>query len=332
MATIRQIAQQAGVSPATVSRVLNYDQTLAINESTRRKVFAVAEKMHYQHSPRKHKRTSKLIALILWYSPEQEIKDTFYFSIRSGIKEEAQLLGYQVTTIYRGDALNELVRVEGVIVVGFNQYTKKRLQEIAAYHKPIVFVAGDALTKGYCSVIPDFHASIAQIVTHFRRHGQKTIGMLAGDLRKNFDPQQLIDFRFQDFKRNYAASGLYDPHFIYVGSFTPESGYQAIKQAIAKHQKLPQGLIVANDAMAIGALKALREASLRIPQDISIISFNDTSAAEFANPSLSSVHVDTHEMGQLGVKVLRDQINDDLKTPFRLMLKTKLILRESSIN
>ena len=69
-----------------------------------------------------------------------------------------------------------------------------------------------------------------------------------------------------------------------------------------------------------------------IPEDVSIISFNDTTAAEFANPSLSSVHVDTHEMGRMGMNVLQNNINDDFKQAYKVTLKTKLILRESSLN
>ena len=104
MATIKDIAEQAGVSAATVSRVLNYDQTLAVNNTTKRKIFAVAEKLNYQKGTRKKRSKNKFIAVVLWYRPEQEIKDTYYYSIRLGINEQARIYGYTTRVFYQGDA------------------------------------------------------------------------------------------------------------------------------------------------------------------------------------------------------------------------------------
>ncbi|OXC23911.1 hypothetical protein AYP82_05540 [Lactobacillus crispatus] len=84
--------------------------------------------------------------------------------------------------------------------------------------------------------------------------------------------------------------------------------------------------------MAIGALKALREANILIPNDVSVISFNDTTAAKFANPALSSVHVDTHVMGTMGKQVLQQVITNEKVTPYKVVFKTSLVLRESSLN
>ncbi len=332
MATIKQIAEKAGVSPSTVSRVLNYDQTLTVNDSTKRKIFAAAEKLHYKKIKRIHHSADKTIAVILWYSPQQEIKDTYYYSVRNGIMQQAQSLGYAVKCFYNHESLNQAKKMQGVIAVGYSQYSESRLKEIKELNKPTVFVTEDSLALNYCCVVPNFHSSIKEIVDHFRNNGQKDIGILAGDLKGNTEQDKLSDFRFQDFK-NYASSlGIFNSKLVFIGKFTPESGYQAIKKAIDDGKKMPEGLIVSNDAMALGALKALREADIQVPQDVSIISFNDTTAAEFSNPTLSSIHIDTHAMGQMGMKVLQDLLNDDLKVPYKVVMKTSLILRESSIN
>lgn len=332
MATIKDIAEQAGVSAATVSRVLNYDQTLAVNNTTKRKIFAVAEKLNYQKGTRKKRSKNKFIAVVLWYRPEQEIKDTYYYSIRLGINEQARIYGYTTRVFYQGDAWTDLVKAEGIIVIGSNQLTAIQLKEIKSFRRPLVFVGRNTLAEGYCCVYSDFHLSIKDIVDHFIKMGQKDIGMLVGDLNDDYDKENLIDFRFQDFEFYARKLGLFDLSKIFVGKFTPESGYDVVKKAIDLGKKMPAGLIVANDAMAIGVLKALREANLSVPNDVSVISFNDTTAAKFANPALSSVHVDTHAMGAMGIQVLQQILNSDQMTPYKVVFKTTLILRESSLN
>lgn len=332
MATIKEIADKAGVSPATVSRVLNYDQTLAVNNSTKRKIFTIAEELNYKKSRHIRRKKNKVIAVILWYRPEQEIKDTYYYSIRNGIEQQARTFGYTVQNFYHGDNLDAIQKAEGIIVVGSNQYTSDELKKIKSFKKQVVFVGRDTLNEDDCCVVSDFHPSIKEIIDHFMAKGQKDIGMLAGDLYDDYDKDNLIDFRFQDFKAYATKLGIFDLNKIFVGKFTPETGYEAIKKALAAGIKMPAGLVAANDAMAIGALKALREADIKVPEDVSIISFNDTTAAQFANPSLSSVHVATHEMGSMGMRILQDLLVNNQQTPYKVVLKTKLILRESSLN
>lgn len=333
MATIKEIATKAKVSPATVSRVLNYDKSLSVNDTTRKRIFEIAEELHYNKKNSKTRKAKlKTIAIILWCNQDQEIKDLYYYSIRSGIEDQAKRLGYQTHIYYEQDSLDDLDKNVGVIVIGKAQYSKERLNEIERIQKPTVFIDADTLAEGQCCVVSDFHSSIQEVINHFLNHGQKDIGMLAGDLADTYDKNNLIDFRFKDYKRYMTKLNLFNLDNVYVGKFTPDSGYEAIKNAISQRKKIPKGLVVANDAMAIGALKALRENKIRVPEDVSVISFNDTTAAEFANPSLSSIHVDTHEMGRAGMKVLADLLNDGLKVCYKVVLKTQLIFRESSIN
>lgn len=332
MATIKDIAEKAKVSPATVSRVLNYDKNLSVSEATRQRIFQIAEELHYQKVKKNLNHKAKSIAVIFWSDNSQEIKDLYYYSIRKGIEVEAATLNYQVKVYYANDSLDDLNESVGIIIIGHNQYSKPYLNHVYSFKRPIVFLDADTLSENYPCVVSDFHTSVKEVINHFLKQGQKNIGMLAGDLNENFDKNNLIDFRFQDYKEYMSKLGLYDPDKIIVGKFTPESGYAAMQKYLATGKPLPQALVIANDAMAIGALKALREAKINVPNDISLISFNDTTTAEFANPSLSSVHVDTHEMGRLGMNMLNNFINASFKDVYKITLKTKLILRESSQN
>ncbi|TSO26435.1 LacI family DNA-binding transcriptional regulator [Lactobacillus sp. LL6] len=331
MATIKDIAAKAKVSPATVSRVLNYDKNLAVNDSTKRRIFQIAEELHYQKNKKVRKTNLKTIAIVLWCDREQEIKDLYYYSIRTGIEDQAKALGYRVQVYYESDSLDSLDKSIAIVAIGYSQYSQVRLNKIKTAAKPLVFVDEDTLQQGECCVISDFHSSIIEVIDHFLNHGQTKIGMLAGDLHNDYDKDNLLDFRFQGYKKYLQSKNLYDKNNVYVGKFTPDSGYQAMQEMI-KSKNIPDALVISNDAMAIGALKAFREANIKVPEDISIISFNDTTAAEFANPSLSSVHVNTQEMGRAGMKILQDLLSDGIKVPYKIVMDTNLILRESSIN
>nr|WP_288748102.1 LacI family DNA-binding transcriptional regulator [uncultured Lactobacillus sp.] len=328
MATIREVAKAAGVSPATVSRVLNYDQTLSVNEATRQKIFETAEAMHYHKSRKTRKSKRKRLAICLWCDQEQEIKDLYYYSIRTSAEAEAKKQGLQSQVVYAGDSLPDPAVLSGIIMIGYQQYSASRLSEVKKTGLPLIFVDSDTLKLGYCSVVADFDQAMQEALGVFWQQGKERIALLDGDLDSDFDKNNLIDFRFRDYKKSLAAGGQFDPDLVYVGNFTPQSGYEAIKEAL-KSGSFPEALIAANDAMAIGALKAFKEAGIKVPEDVSLISFNDTTAAEFANPALTSVHVETQQMGRASVKVMKDLLEDDEAATYKVTFPTKLVYRES---
>jgi LacI family transcriptional regulator len=93
---------------------------------------------------------------------------------------------------------------------------------------------------------------------------------------------------------------------------------------------LPTAVVLASDPMAIGAIRALHEAGIKVPEDISVISFDDIEAAAFLNPPLSTVKVQTEEMGKTAVKLLYDRLKNEREIPLRVTLPTKLVLRDST--
>ena len=169
-------------------------------------------------------------------------------------------------------------------------------------------------------------------ISHFIAHGSKRIGMLAGELPNVSGTSH--DFRLEDFKRCMKDRGLYDDKRVFIGAYDPDSGYAAIRQALnsVSRNDFPDALLISNDAMAIGALKAFKEAEIGVPKDVSIISFNDTISAQYANPPLSSIRIESSEMGRRAVDLLIDRLDSPDRIPYMIMLGTKLILRESSVN
>lgn len=300
MATIKDIATKAGVSAATVSRVLNYDETMSVSPDTRNRIFKIAEELNYvKHTQNKKQITDrpleKRLAIIQWYTEQEEVHDLYYYAI--------------------------------------GKYSRQESHDIAALNSNLVFVDSNTLNLGYNCVVSDFDGAVKMALDHFLNQDQTKIGLLAGEEKTADQTDSLIDPRFRSFKNYLSDLKLYDPRYVYIGKFSPESGYQMMNQAIKElGEDLPQAFFIANDAIAVGALRALQENDIPVPERVSLISFNDTSLAKFAFPALSSIKVFTEQMGRSAVTLLSTLAEQDQETPEMVTLATKLIKRDSSLN
>lgn len=332
MATIKDIAALAGVSSATVSRVLNYDKTMSVSDATRERIFAAAEKLDYLEQ-RKHKKQTKsgTVAVVQWYTKKEELNDLYYYSIRTGIEERARELGYVIHRVFHNDSLDKLRTVDGIIAIG--KYSPQQQREFHQYNRNLVFVDSNTVNRGFSCVTSDMVTATTKVLDHFIAHDQRKIGLLVGEEQTADHTQAIIDPRFTTFKAYMTELALYNAKYVYVGDFTTDSGYQMMNQAIKElGDDLPQAFFVANDSIGIGALRALHEANIAVPQRVSLIAFNDTSIAKYIYPSLSSVRVSTEQMGIEGINLLDQQINGTDSFPKMITLGTELKLRDSSIN
>ena len=333
MATIKDIAQTAGVSPATVSRVLNYDKSMSVSDETRKKIFDIAEQLNYKKSKRQKKTAPQTnpIAIVEWYTELEELDDLYYYSIRLGIEKKAQELGYDIVRIFNNDSLSQLEQIDGIIAIG--KFSTKQVKELEQYSPALVFVDSDTLDQGHSCVTTDFEHAVTHVLHHFLQQGIREIGMIAGREETTDGTTSLDDPRLACFCRYLSDKGLYQPAYVKIGKFSSESGYQLMKDMIDQQkEQMPQAFFIASDALAVGALRALQEAGIAVPQDVQIISFNDTSIAKYVYPPLSTVTVFTEEMGKQALQMLDQLIKiDESPIPYMIKLSTKLTLRESSL-
>jgi len=333
MATIKDIAQTAGVSPATVSRVLNYDKSMSVSDETRKKIFDIAEQLNYKKCNRQKKTLLQThrIAIVEWYTELEELDDLYYYSIRLGIEKKAQELGYDIVRIFNNDSLSQLEQIDGIIAIG--KFSTKQVQELEQYSPALVFVDSDTLNQGHNCVTTDFEHAVTHVLDHFLQQGIGEIGMIAGREETADGTTSLDDPRLACFCRYLSDKGLYQPTYVKTGKFSSESGYQLMKDMIDEQkEQMPKAFFIASDALSVGALRALQEAGIAVPQDVQIISFNDTSIAKYVYPPLSTVTVFTEEMGKQALQMLDQVIKTD-ESPISYMIKlsTKLTLRESSL-
>ncbi|MDT2820897.1 LacI family DNA-binding transcriptional regulator [Enterococcus devriesei] len=326
MATIRDIAKQAGVSPATVSRVLNYDQELSVAQETRQRIFEVAEKLNYTKHKRSPKMGKALIRLVQWYDEAEELADLYYLSIRLGIEKRAEELNLQV----RRETLNELSdsQVTGTIALG--KFDAEQIRQLKQLDDNLLFVDFDAMQLGLNSLVVDFDQSMDLVIDHFIQQGHQKIGILSGEEVTKHNLQPIEDPRMLSFKKKLEQLNLFRPDLVVTAPFSMEAGKAAVSEFIAESNDLPTALFASSDALAIGGMQAIQAAGLRIPEDISVIGFNDVSVAKYVSPALSTVKVETEWMGELAVTTLLELAKEYSPVPRKIMLGTELIQRAST--
>ena len=333
MATIKDIAQAAGVSSATVSRVLNQDQAMSVSDETRTKIFTIAEQLGYKKSKKNNKRskTSRRIAIIEWYTEQEELDDLYYYSIRLGAEKRAQELGFEIIRIFNNDSMAQLENIDGIIAIG--KFSPDKIKELETYSDNLVFVDSDTLNYGHSCVTTDFENSVINVIDYFINNGLKKIGMIAGQETSSDKSTLLSDPRLNTFQSYLKQLKLYDPNLIKIGSFSSEAGYKIMKEFIMElGDNLPPAFFAANDALASGALRALQEAKIPVPERVGLISFNDTSLAKYMYPKLSTVTVFTEEMGKQAIQILEQSfLKDSPSVAYMVKLATRLTIRESSI-
>ncbi|MCP8971331.1 LacI family DNA-binding transcriptional regulator [Ectobacillus ponti] len=337
MATIKDIAKEAGVSTAAVSRILNQDQTLSVAEDTRQRVWEVAQQLNYKPARRKtavksvEQQVGFQIGLVIAPTQQEETLDPYFLSIRQGIERKSEQAGMKIASVVRVHAeanYAELRDLDGIIVVGGID-----LEDGELFRSPqlnIVFADSSPDEERFDSVISDYEKATRKALEHLLQAGHRHIGYIGGEslVRKlSGEEYGRTDVREKAYAAFMREHGLHHSESVFIGEWGPAGGYQLMKEAI-EQGNLPSAFLIASDPMAIGAMRALHEAGLQVPQDAAIISFDDIEAAAFLNPPLSTVQVHTEEMGAAAVKLLLDRLKGR-ELPIKVVLPTKLIVRES---
>lgn len=335
MATIRDIAKKANVSAATVSRVLNYDETLSVAAKTKQRILEVAEELDYQRSSLKKKKTTrKRIGFITLHSMQDEIEDPYFLSIRMGIERQCKESHIKLVKIYNNSTSNwqaKLKDVAGIIILG--HFSKDEISSIVDINPNVVFVDSAPDDLLYDAVVVDFRKATRLVLDRFIDRGHERIGFIGGSIWRGWmknTRDYLPDLREKYFKEYMMLKDLYEGTYTSKGHFTVDSGYEQMNTLISKGRPLPTALFISSDLMAIGALKALHENKIKVPEDIEIIGFDDVPTASYLTPSLTTIKVYTEFMGASAVDTLLHRLDTDRQLPRKTVVPCKFIQRESS--
>lgn len=318
MATIKDIALKAGVSPATVSRVLNYDVTLSVTDETKKRIFEAAEELSYsKHSIKKH--SGNKIAIVHWYTEKEELNDLYYMSIRLGVEQRCQTLQLS-PEMYFFDSIDDIEshQIKGIIAIG--KFTSKQVKQLTHICPMIVFADQSPDEDTYDSVVINFKRATLKIINYFIENNHTQIGFIGG--KENV--------REVAFKEKLTSLRIFNPEFVYVGAFSVDEGYRLMMQAIEDlGEDLPTAFVISSDAMAVGSLRALHESDISIPERVSVMSINDMTISKHLYPPLSTVRVHTELMGKTAVDLLVEQL-DGRVIAKQAVISTEMVYRESA--
>lgn len=333
MATIKDIASKAGVSIATVSRVLNLDETLNVSEETRKRVLEVAEEMNYVTiKERKSKIKSYTVGIVYWYTELQELNDPYFLSIRMSVEKKCNEEGINFKSIdfhrVLKDGPGDYKDLDGVLAIGI--FEEKEIKKMKDLSTNIVFVDSSPDEWNYDSVVVDFKNGVKDALEYLTSLGHKDIGYIGGVSipHNGNDKVKIVNYREKTYIEFMKDLSNYHKEWIFKGKFLPEDGYKLMKEAI-KLKKFPTAFYIASDPMAIGAYKALLEAGYNIPEDISIVGFDDICTAQFLTPSLTTTKVYTDFMGETAVDTLLERLKNGRTMSKKIVLPVKLITRDS---
>lgn len=326
MSTIKDVAAMAGVSITTVSRVLNFDEELNVTEDTKKKIFEAAEKLDYISKKKKNEKGKKIkIGIVNWYTSGEELKDPYFLSIRMAIEGECaeKNIDYAYVNLNYEE---EYKNLDGLIALGkFGSNAVKKMKKIS---DNIVFVDSYEENIMADAVIIDYEGGTRSALDYLYSCGHRTIGYIGGREYVDNGAVGLEDKREEIYIRFMKEINRYNEEYVFIGEFSSEDGYRLMKEALNK-KNLPSAFFIASDPMAIGAYKAINEEGLRIPEDISIIGFDDIYVSQFMSPSLTTIKVYTDYMGKNSVQALMERIHGKDDWCKKIVIPTKLIKRSS---
>ena len=328
MTTIKDVAREAGVSIATVSRVFN--DSAVVSEGTRQNVRAVAERLNYWPNGAARSLITNRTQAIGVLLPD--LFGEFYSEILRGMDCTARKTGLHLLVSSSHADAKELVaalrstrgRIDGLIVMAPDIDASAAIRATAAA-LPMVLIDAFSGIEGCDSVAIANQAGAYSVVRHLVRLGHRRVATITGPAR-NADARQ----RLEGYRAALVESGADGSRELEIaGNFTEPSGYEAVARLLALHPR-PTAVFAANDYMAIGVLGALSDAGVRVPEDIALAGFDDIAMACYLNPPLTTVHVDAYRLGERAVEKLLERSHPRRgRAAQHEVLPTTLVIRSS---
>lgn len=328
MITIKEIAQLAGVSSATVSKVINGKDEY-ISETTRQRVLDIVEREGYIPNgiaKSLRMKNTKTIGLIM-----PDVMNLFFAELARGAEDAAEKKGYSVilcNTDNKGSKEERYIKilqekkVDGIIMTAAENSAAKSLERC---NTPIVLVDRDIELDREIGRITVDNEKGAYMATKFLiEKGCSNIAYISSKLWSKPSAERL-----QGYKRALRENGMkFKEDITYYKNFRTETGYLGILNVIEKDKTI-DGIFCGNDLIAIGAINALKEKGIRIPEDVKVVGFDNISICDFLSPPLTTVKQPIYEMGEEAIKMLIDIINNR-STSLNKVLNPTLIKRGSA--
>ena len=325
--TIHDVARLANTSKSTVSRYLNGQKVKRATEEAIEKAIRELNYHRNVNARRLVMNKTYTVGIVI-----DDISNPFYSGIIKGIETVARKHGYSCiflswTSNYDKEIsfLNLLYegQMDGLILVSFRKRNPEDLQQIKRSTHPIALVGDHGEMDGIFSVDVDNAAGVSEIVRYLYDIGHRNIAYISGP-----DTVAASKYRLKGYRQTLEQLGLPQrPDWIVESDWSNDGGYAAMKKLMLKQEIT--AVIASNDETAIGALRALQEAGKSVPEDISIVGFDDIPVASWVYPTLTTVRQPFVDIGTMAAEGLFRKIAGEEEEPRSHLLKPKLIIRNS---
>lgn len=328
--TIKDIAKIVGVSPSTVSRVVNKGDTKSASDETQKRIWEAVYQYGYMPSlntknlqadvPEGEKTSGEIVCM--YGRMTNSFLDPFFQRLTHAIEKAAFKKGYilrfSTTNAQTEYVISSNKFSDALIILG--RTDKSTLEKVRAHYKHIL-----------CTGLQDLPFEIDQVVSSGYKAAQKSIQYLIelGHKKICYVGETKNEQRFLGYQNAMKEAGLeVSDNYVVNADFSPGKGYEAVNQLIEKNKDFT-AIFCSNDIISIGALKALKEHHYKIPEDVSLISVNDIETVQYLSPTLTTVHIPLEEMGTMAAKLIIDRIEGGHRSPMKLELPNSIIRRES---
>lgn len=319
MATLKELANRTGYSTATISRILSGDPSLSVTPEARRKVLEEAGRLNYTATRSRRGRAPKVrlrLGLAEMLTPEQQLDDPYYLYLSDYVRQNCQDQKYACVPLGSGFTLPpDETPLDGIAAVGI--FTAEEIDALAAQSPNLVFLDSSPFESRFDSVVLGFELGISLALEHLANLGHRHIGFVGPERKLDDRRRPAPEIRRQYFRRLTEALGL-RAAFIDC-PMEASAAAQAVRARLSGANVPPTALLCANEETAVGALLALREAGWRVPEEMSVVSFNDTPRSALLDPPLTSISAQEEEMARAALRLLSERAVLPGKTPLRTL-------------
>lgn len=328
--TIYDVAHEAGVSMATVSRVVNGNPN--VKPTTRKKVQEAIDRLGYRPNAVARGLASKKTTTVGVVIPD--ISGAFFAEVTRGIEDIANMYNYNIILCNSDEQKEKELRlintllekqVDGLLFMG-NEVTEDHKEAFKTASIPVVLSATYDDEHRWPSVNIDNKKAAKDATLQLIDEGHERVALITGPLT---DPVNGYP-RYQGYREALEEKGIpFEEDYVRVGDYRYDSGMEAMKEFLTL-DKPPTGVFAASDAMAVGAIHAVQDANLRVPEDIAVIGFDNIDIASMVRPLLSTVSQPMYDIGAVSMRLLTKLMNKEEVEDPHVILQHDIVLRQST--
>lgn len=322
MATIKEIAQLAGVSSATVSRVLNQDEKIVVSQEVRSQILKIADELKYTTPKMRHAQKKIIIGVADWHIVRLNHPDIRLAHAEFGAAEFCQKMNVSMQRIVYG----EEQQLDGIIA--FCSFSEQEMNFLRRQSDTILLVNSNQEDYEFDQIIMDYEQGLKDMVRYvLEKKEYRSIGYIGGIYQD--DMVKIGTHRLKALQEIFKQWDCYEEKYFKVGEISKESGYQLTNELLDT-MDIPEVLVLGNDEVAEGALKAIKERKYRIPKDIAVIMYQDIRVQESKYPTYTSICMLPEIVWITAVKLLAERIKDGRKDAMKVYLPPKLSIGDSA--